>query len=374
MGKAIIIYVLGTLTIFLTLNTNVNQRISSSVNSVSENFSDVSARNIANSMAEMLIAEIGNNKNFRVSNWTLKSMFGGEAYYRVVDTVITADTLIKISIKANYFNLVKNVDVLGKSSVSGSPGFLPGTVKAAISTNNNVQTLGNLVVDGRDHDINGNLIGGQGTYAIWTTGSYSRSGNSHLGSTVSETDYSLAKVENNNYRLESQSYPGGYPTSPDGVLGGAANGFTDGTLKALSQSGWNGSQYVTNPSSLTFPLSGVTYVELTSGGTWNPANINGSGILIVHNTSGNAKIKNLNSGTFKGLLIADDIIHIHTNIIGAVVALSPSPSDGNCIGNGNGDVLFSRAAINQATTNLKLPETVGYGFGKKRIQVVRWFE
>jgi hypothetical protein len=374
MGKAIIIYVLGSLSIFLVLNRNVNTRITSTTDSVAVNFSDMSVRNIANSMAEMLIAEVGNNKNYRVTTWTQRSLLGGTAQYKVVDTLIVADSLIKISVKANYHGQRKNVDVLGKSAVSGSPGFIPGAVKAAISTNNNVQTLGNLIVDGRDHDLNGNLISGQGTYAVWTTGNLSRSGNSKLGSTASGTDYSPAKSENNNLRLEGQTYPGGYPNTPDSFLGGAANGFSEGTLKALAQTGWNGSQYVTNPSSLTYPLSGVTYVELPSGGVWNPANTNGSGILVVHNTSTNAKIENMNSGTFKGILIADDIIHIHNSIIGAVVALTSSPSEGNCVGNGNGTVKFSRAAVNQVTTNIKQTQTTGYGFGKKRISVVRWYE
>ena len=71
-------------------------------------------------------------------------------------------------------------------------------------------------------------------------------------------------------------------------------------------------------------------------------------MLVVHNSWTNAAIKNMNSGTFKGLIIADDIDKIHMNIIGAVVSLTTSPS-GNCIGNGTGSVLYSIAALEQAT-------------------------
>jgi len=52
----------------------------------------------------------------------------------------------------------------------------------------------------------------------------------------------------------------------------------------------------------------------------------GRAILIVHNNAKNAIMKNLNSGTFRGLLIAEDIIHIHATIVGAIVSLTPSPS------------------------------------------------
>ncbi len=57
-------------------------------------------------------------------------------------------------------------------------------------------------------------------------------------------------------------------------MGGTSAGFPSGFLKSYAQSGSGGSQYVTNPSSLTYPLTGVTYVEIS--GTWNSANITGS--------------------------------------------------------------------------------------------------
>jgi len=75
----------------------------------------------------------------------------------------------------------------------------------------------------------------------------------------------------------------------------------------------------------------------------------GRAILIVHNNAKNAIMKNLNSGTFRGLLIAEDIIHIHATIVGAIVSLTPSPSAGNTIGNGSGFALFSNINILKAT-------------------------
>ncbi|MBM4171116.1 MAG: hypothetical protein FJ214_04515 [Ignavibacteria bacterium] len=172
MGKAIIIYILGTLSIFLILNNNVNEKITSTTDSVSVNYSSIHVRNIANSVVDMLFAQLGDNSKYRISNWTSLNMFEGNAKYRIVDTLVSSDSLIKISIQAKYFNEIKNVDVLGKVAVVGSPGFVPPSVKAAISTNNNVVTAGNLIIDGRNHDLNGNIISNDGTLAVWTTQSF----------------------------------------------------------------------------------------------------------------------------------------------------------------------------------------------------------
>ena len=150
-------------------------------------------------------------------------------------------------------------------------------------------------------------------------------------------------------------------TSPDAIFG-----YASGTLKALAQAGANGSQYATDPASLTFPLSSVTFVELADGATWSAIHFGEStGVLVVHNSACNARMKNLNSGTFKGLIISDDIVKVHTTVIGAVVSMTQSPS-GNCIGNGNGEVLYSIAALENASL-------VSVGGGGE-LTVVSWLE
>ncbi len=74
---------------------------------------------------------------------------------------------------------------------------------------------------------------------------------------------------------------------------------------------------------------------------------------------------NLNSGTFRGLLIADDVEKIHCRIVGAILAMTDTPS-GNCIGNGTGDVLFSSQALVEAAR-----EAAGGGSG---LRVLSWVE
>jgi hypothetical protein len=115
-------------------------------------------------------------------------------------------------------------------------------------------------------------------------------------------------------------------------------------------------------------MAGITYVELPSGASWNPSTFAGSGILVVHNTAKNAILTNVTGGNFTGIVIGDDVIHINNIIIGAVVALTPNPSSGNLIGNGNGQILYSTAAI-QNSLNLLLPGGQGITSG-----VVAWWE
>lgn len=254
-----------------------------------------------------------------------------------------------ITSTATFGSATKAIEVVVRRATTYPPG-----VKGAVTTNGPTATNGNIQIDGRDHAINGTLIANSGTYGIFTANTYAQGGSSDVGGTDT---YGIDRVPSkpgdpsviedygnfddpSTYQVETM------PVTPDQVMGGTANGFPDGTLKQIAMSGANGSQYVTDPAALTFPLSGVTYVELPPGAEWVSVNFgDSSGILVVHNSSTNAVIKNLNGGTFKGLLIADDIVHIHTTILGAVVSLTTLPSSGNVIGNGSGDVRFSRAAL-----------------------------
>jgi len=242
-------------------------------------------------------------------------------------------------------------------------GGFPLGVRAAVTTNGPAATNGNMQIDGRDHDINGNLIAAQGTSGLYTGSTFSQGGSSAVGGTDSAvTDYAPAApaepsvIETgSNFDDPSTTAVETMPLTPDEVVG-----QPDGTLYDIANSGPPRGQYRTDPSLLIFPLSGVTYVELPCGSEWKPANIDGEGILVVHNSCRDALIKNLNSGTFKGLLIADDIVHIHTTIYGAVSSLTTAPSSGNVIGNGNGEVLFSREAIGNAGEILSGVEQVSW--------------
>jgi type IV pilus assembly protein PilX len=227
----------------------------------------------------------------------------------------------------------------------------PG-IRGAVTANYNVGTLGTMTVDGRDHDINGNLISpATGLLGVSTRGAITEGGNSMIGGmTPGGTD--VAPTKTGTFGPPATGWASACeqnatwtaPTTPDAALGWPA-----GTLKKIAQSGAAGSRYVTDPASLTLPLSGVTYVELASGTSWDSADFgNSTGILIVHNSDTNAMMTNTNAGTFKGVIIVDDLVHVHNNIIGAAINLTSNPSAGNCIGNGTGNILYSQTAVANA--------------------------
>jgi len=222
------------------------------------------------------------------------------------------------------------------------------TPNSAVFANGPVAANGNLKIDGRDHKMDGTIIyhtitGYEGINAVTTRSTFTRKGNAQLAGKVGGIAYSLTKKATQVAILTDEHDMSGYkPTTPEEALGMAQTDF----LKDVAMSGSNGSQYVTDPSKLSFPLSGVTYVELPSGDTWQSINLgNSSGILIVHNDDRNAIMKNVNHGTFSGIMIVDDLVHLHTDVIGCVINLTETPSSGNVMGNGSGYIKYSSEAV-----------------------------
>ncbi|MFC2119636.1 hypothetical protein ACFLQ4_01055 [Bacteroidota bacterium] len=374
MARFIMIIVLGGMFTFglnnMTLNRTVNQGTQNSV----DNFSLMRAHDIAGSMTDILLMRVANDKTYRVSTQETEDLFGGEAAYTVEDTFFEGDSLIKILVSVNYNEVVKSVTSYTKT-MDFKGDTLPPSVKAAITTNNPVKTNGTIIVDGRDHDLTGALIPNKGKAGIWSISTIDQAGNSKIGGTESSIDYPPSKPGKPVTIKENQIWPTGVLDTPDKVMGGKDAGYPESTLKNAAMSGFGGSQYVTDPADLIYPLKGITYVELPSGAEWLPARLDGEGILIVHNSHANAVIKNTdNSYVFKGFLIADDIVHIHSEIIGSVFVLTESPSSGNVIGNGTGKVLYSKQALVKAIVEVEEQIKTQYGFAKKRLKVKHWYE
>jgi hypothetical protein len=372
MARLLLILILGTFITFGIANISLNENVTRGTENASDNYSLTKARNIANSTAEMIFSYLGDNINWRVNSPTSRSVLGGTATYTVQDAFFSGDSLIKISITGNYQNSSKPITVYTLKSLK-SPEFIPPGIKAAITANNKVLASGTITIDGRDHAMaTGNLIPQKGTYGIWTTDKFVQQGAAKIGGTyyLAGVGIDIAPTTSGYMPVvaEYQTYPGGFPTTPEQVMG---DGYPPGTLKVIAKQGLLGSQYVTNPASLSYPLKGITYLELPPAGTWTDMSIDGSGILIVHNNSRDAVMKNLNSGTFRGLIIADDIVHIHGTIIGALVSLTPNPSEGNSIGNGSGFVKYSKEAILYASG---FATNHNFGFGSKRVAIKYWFE
>ena len=358
-GRALLIVVTGVIIISSVILHNV----SASSTKITANFNDYflrqSAQNIAQSGVNLGLRRLVNDSTWRNSTWPV-NMLAGKVLIRAFDTTFAGKAVTGVSATGTIEsrNASSTAYVLKLKAVLNLNGVL--------TTNGPTGTAGSMVIDGRDHTISGALVPLQGVYGVWTTSTFSQGGGSAVGGTVKGVDYQ-PKGWPKSSKVIQMGWPTPGPTTPDSVFGGTDKGFPEGTLKSISQSGTSGSQYVTNPLALKYPLSGVTYVELPSGGSWSPATITGSGILIVHNSSRNAVLANTSGGNFTGIVISDDIVHINSIIIGATVALTSNPSQGNLIGNGNGQILYSNAAIKSAM-NLLQPG------GAASANVIAWWE
>jgi hypothetical protein len=315
-----------------------------------DRYEDYTGRNAAHSGAHLALDTLRQDPHWR-DGYTNLSIFNAsvdvQVYDQYSDTTLGEDTL-RIAGQGTIGG--QTADVILKVTVDATPYL--GNINAAITAQANITTLGDMYVDGRDHDWHGNLIPNNGTYAVVTVSQYIPGGNTWLaGTTVAGVDYGPVDEAWEPIVLENYVWPGGYPNTPEEVLGGAAAGLPPDFFKGIAISGYNGSQYVVDPNALTFPLHGVTYVELPAGTNWQPASLgdNGQGLLIVHNSTKDATMVNVNASLFRGLIITDDLQHEHADVIGAIFVLK-DPVGGNCIGNGTGDVLFSRIALDKALT------------------------
>jgi len=344
MGRFTVILVVGFAIVAATMRMTYNRLAADSQNVGTEQYHQSMALHNARSLTQSSLSQLSVNHDWNAGYSSVS--FGVGTASATIDDHSTdpslGDDTVRVTSTGTSGNV--NADIIAMVALNALPW--PSPVKAGVTANCDITSLGGMIIDGRDHDWDGNLIPNNGVDAVNTTGSYNRSGSSIAGGTMDDgRDIAPDRWLYTNVVEENTIWPTGYPDNPDAVLG-----LTDGTLKALAQSGVDGGQYVTDPDSLTLPLTGVTYVELPSGGIWRDVDIGAGseGVLIVHNDDSNALLTNLEYGSFTGLMMIDDFIHIHIDIIGAVFLMTSGPANGNCIGNGTGSILYSAEAVTRS--------------------------
>jgi len=383
MARYIMIVVLGGMITYGIANINQNSTVTQGTQNVVDNFASNRAHDIAGSMTDILMMRISNDATYRANSQTTEDLFGGEVSYIVEDTSFDGDSLIKITATAAFYDIEKSV-ISYVDQPTG--GWVPSVIRGAWTANANLNnTISDMFIDGRDHDLNLNLIPTTGKYGVSSSTAFVNVENAAIGGTNNLVDYPMTYPEIPEVIEENYDWNGGFPETPDEILG-----YPEGTLKAAAQSGENGSQYLLLPNNektidgalLTYPLSGVTYIEVQ-----NSADIDllleqtgNSGILIVHREGGNSNIgsvkfdKDNSDGLLTGLLVTDYSFHHHIDILGGVLQLSPDlETVKNCNGNADHWVYYSSEAVINATGIVSeitgLSGSVGYGFGKKRLNV-----
>ena len=111
MGKAIIILVAGTIINFGIANLNAGKTITEATQNAADYYGDTQARNIANSMAKMILDELADNNNWRINSTVTKDFFNGDAIYTVEDAVFEGDSVVKIDITADFLESSRTVAV-----------------------------------------------------------------------------------------------------------------------------------------------------------------------------------------------------------------------------------------------------------------------
>ena len=379
MAKFLLIILVGGFISFGILSIPQNNFITQSTKNSVEMYSKERARNIANSMAEMLLSKVSDNKYWRVNTFQKSDMFGGSVHYRVIDTVVAPkDTLIKISSIGIYNDDTVNVMVYADKQ---SPGFVPPIVRGVWTANGPLnKTISDMYIDGEDHDLNGSLIPHTGVFGISTSIPFVNTEKASIGGTRDSIDYAMCYPQNPLVIEENYNWGGHFPNSPDAALG-----LPEGTLKEIALSGKNGSQYVTNVNNLHFPLSGITYVELPEGKEEKLNLTHGvinKGILIVHNSKGTTRInqtQTANNQWFEGIIIGDYMFHFHCDVHGAIILLSPNlETTHECAGNRDHKVFYSSQAIRNATSILGMSSYSGdnnnFGFDSHRLHIRYWLE
>ncbi len=307
-----------------------------------------------------------------VANMAIGALARGEVLQEVSDVPLfsTRVSLDTFALTGSRIKIIARGYVPGKDTavveavVNLSASSLSFDMRAAVVARCNLDTRGELIIDGRNFNTNGALVACTGTLAASTTKKFRRKQLSTIGGTYDGADYS-PQISYPQFLVEQWViWEGGFPDTPDKVFGGEGAGFPEGRLKEIAQSGVDGSQYVTNPADLVYPLTSLTYVELPSGKKWDKIDFGESdGVLVVHNSRGNALMKNLRRGKFTGIIITDNIDRIENQIIGGIVQLSQNASKWA----GWGRIRFSREAIEQALGILQQE-------GSESPLVVSWYE
>ena len=361
-GRAIIIVVVGIMMISGTILYRIEAASTAIVANSTGYHKRQSSRNIAQSGVNLSLRQLESDRTWR-KGFSSLNMLHGIVSVRVFDTTFVG---ISTAIGIRSTATVQESSATTTAFCYFPQPMIPPIVKGLITVNSSNDLNGSITVDGEDHNPYSMTVNpGQGTYGAWTTGSSFAlsSGSAKLGGTALGLDFIPTNPANPAVVLTNQTYPGGFPGTPDSAFGGSSMGYSEGTLKALARTSLAGSQYVTDPALLKYPLSGVTYVDLPPGATWTSATISGAGILIVHNSTKNSVFKGA-SGTFAGIILADDIVLLHCQFWGALIGLTPTPS-GSVMGNGSAAAFYSRKAILNAVGML----TNGTG-----LKVIAWWE
>lgn len=376
MGKQAMILVASLLVAFTVYSSIYDRSNMEVVRNYSSSYASIAARNITRSALEMTLGTLADSLQWR-AGFTNVSLMDGNATVVLKDTVVGLDSVILVKAYGNFMDGKDTAAYLGIVMAKGSLG-VPPSVRGAITAFGPLdRVISDMVIDGRDHAVTGALVSGTGKFGV-STGAPALINTK--GAFIGGTDQTVNPPNDiapnwpqNPKTVEtSADWNGKFPQNPDQALG-----IPEGMLEKMAQAKViPGSQFVTKYSDLVFPLRGITYIKVEPKDTWSHLSLgtNPSGLLVFHNDSTDAFWNNIKStGPFTGLMIFDNIFHIHMNITGALIILdSNTISNKNCYGNNGKQILYSSEAITAITG--KIRGGGGIGGWRDKLVLLSWSE
>jgi hypothetical protein len=348
MTRVIIILSISAVLVYTYISITSDENSSKQRKSIVDEYSYNNAHDIANSMVDVILKRLSNDANYSVKSPKTEHLNGGTVTYTAENTSYGGESFVKIVTSANYNGITETVITFSKRP---GEGWIPPSIRAALTANGPLNnTISDMLIDGRNHNINGNIIPKTGVYGVSTSVEFFEGSSGSIGGTKDSIDYPISFSVNPNVIEQNYVWGGTFPKSPDGVLG-----YPEGTLEKYAQEGLGGSLYTTNHLDLERRiLSGVTYLELPSGKDEKivlPKGIH-KGILIVHNDAADSRIGNitLEQGEFRGLIIGDYMFHFHLDVLGSIILLSPDlEQEDKCDESLDHQVFYSSETVSAAT-------------------------
>ncbi len=353
-GRALIVTLLGIMLLSASVFYSITRSSADLMKNVDQYYSRQSAQNIAQSGANLAIQRLSTDQTWR-QGYTLMSMFGGNVTVRLVDTTFKSKQVVKI-VSTGFCDYGKSSERRETSTAYVPSGSVPPVVRGSITAFGPLDdTISDMLIDGRNWNYAMTAVtSSSGVFAVSTGAAvFVNTQSAKLGGTTYTTTPAtdIVPAFPNDVRVveTNSSWLNGWPTTPDAALG-----YPNGTLKNIAVNKLTpGSQYVTAYAQLVFPLRGVTYIEVPNGTIWTKQKLgaNPEGILVFHSPNHDAYWNNITTtaGPFKGLMVMDNLFHIHMDILGGLALLNPKTISGKCNGNANHYVRYSTETIQKAT-------------------------
>lgn len=334
MGKTLLIYLLGTLSVFAVVNFNVNKALLNQSSSSYSYYAEIRARDIGNSMVEMLTSQLEDSIQFRINSAATKNLLGGQAVYTVRDTVVNADSMVKISVTGSYFGQSKKMVSMMMKPGSGGP-VPPPAFQYAVFSNGNLQLSGNTSIESENHAYNANVhsngnvqLSGnpEVTGFVTYSGQYSQSGHPQI----------TPNQNPNNLPVKSQTSQVQVPT------------FNPADYQGIAQQTYPGNFNIAGNQTVTLGTAQSPKIIYVGGNlNWSGnVTITGYGIIVVQGNSqisGNVHFQTVdqNQSTFGLYTVGNIQMSGNSDMYGQYLSLH------NIQVSGNGEIKGSLAAGDQ---------------------------